>query len=209
LSLRRRRSAVGRRRECAIELASAHRDEQVDGRSEPQRLPSSEDLEHEECGAETTEHSAERVEPIQDGDVLSPRVRAADHAACRGRQGAAHGHGRNGQDHRAQYQTPDRPDEKADARSAADDDVQLADERQEQGTDCRGNRDNRFELRVEHDRTRVRVSLRAEQEPADPKPADEDGQHRSGRGGRGTEDQPELTQPADLIHQRAGARCEE
>ena len=53
------------------------------------------------------------------------------------------------------------------------------------------------------------IGARPEQQAAHPEPADEDREHRGGRGGGGAENQPEIAQPADLVDEGAEAGTEQ
>ena len=53
------------------------------------------------------------------------------------------------------------------------------------------------------------IGPRPEQEAADAEAADEDREDGGGCGGGGAEDQPEIAQPANLIHEGAEAGTEQ
>ena len=199
---------IGLSRPAAIHLPRGDGDQQIDSRGEPHRPTRAEQLEQPERSDHAAGDGADRVERVERRDVLAARVAGACDRARRGGQRAAHRECRHGENQRAENETTDRRDRHAEAGGAAAGDVDGPHEREQERAHRRADRDRRFEIGVEEKRTRLAIRARTEQQAADAEAADENREHGGRRRRRRTEDQPEFTEPADLIDQRAESGAE-
>ena len=192
-----------------IDLTGKDDDQDVEARGEPQRAARAEYLEQVKRRGNAPDHGAECVQAVEDSHVLAARVAPSRHSARGGRQRAPHHDRRHREHDRAEHEAEHRAADRSQLQRAAEREVDELNDGQDERRERRGDGDDGFELRVIEDRTRVAVGPGPEDEPPDAEPADEDGQHRGRRGGRGAEDQPELPHPRGLIDESGTARTEQ
>lgn len=171
--------------------------------------PRAQVLERPEVGRERAGHGAQRVGAVEQGDRAPAAVLRLLGGPGERRQRPAHQEGGQAEHERRQREAHHEGQRLPEDRAAAGGEVRVPDEREEERAEQGAAGDAELQDGVEPQRPRVPVRPEPQRRSAHSQAAHEDGQHRGGRVGRRSEDQPQLAQPAHLVDERAEARAEE